>query len=221
MKVAKTPQENLAKVSRELGKPQKQVPSSPPQPIQNVTNKQFQVPAKALPNIKGMGRHQQQQQAQPSDFANPINQHMSDKPLPGNNMAQQAKGIGNVIDSKSDMSQHKNPLLGALPGLDKMSGVGEIGRENYEAQDNPLTNPLHPQSLGPLAAQKYGECHNAARKKALEIGGKVYTTSGRNQGMHSICVYPDNTVYDFVLGIDKMPLSEYLANVPFSFAPNA
>ena len=201
--------------------PMKKIQGPMPSPQQNQNeNKSFTAPAKALPEVPGMGQHQQQQQVENNTFANPVNQYMSEKPMPGNNMAEQAKNAGNVINSQSDMPQNKNPLMGALPGLNKINIQPSIGQDNFDAQDNPDTNPLHPDSIGPLAAQKYGECHNAAQRHAIQTGGKKYTSAGRNAGMHSITVDPDNTVYDFVLDVQGMPLQEYLANVPFSFTPN-
>ena len=137
---------------------------------------------------------------QPSETPtqNPLGQFISNISAPGNTMAKQAKNIRNVYDSRT------------------------IGNEDFDKQDDPEKNPLHPSKLAADVdmANRYGDCHRMAKAQADRYGGTMYTTAGRSANFHSVTVNPDNTVFDYVLGINGMPLDQYLSLVPYSFRPN-
>lgn len=136
--------------------------------------------------------------ASESPFQNPLGQFMSNTPAPGNTMADQAKNMGHVFDSR------------------------QVGNEDYGKQDDPIQNPLHPSKIqqDSAMASRYGDCHRMAKAQADRYGGVRYTTSGRAANFHSMTVNPDQTVFDYVLGINGMPLDQYLALVPYTFLPN-
>ena len=131
-------------------------------------------------------------------FQNPLGQFMSNTSAPGNTMPEQAKNMGHVFDSR------------------------QVGNEDYEKQDDPLENPLHPSKIqqDPKMAERYGDCHRMAKAQADRYGGVKYTTSGRAANFHSMTINPDQTVFDYVLGINGMPLDKYLSIVPYTFIPN-
>lgn len=84
--------------------------------------------------------------------------------------------------------------------------------------DDPETNWMHPKRMmqDEEVCDAYGDCHDLAEQWAEELGGKRYTTTGRE---HSVMV-KDEMVYDPVrFGRRKKPMSidEYLEETPYEF----
>ena len=182
-------------------------------------------------NIKGMiegkqSNHKQgQQQPQPQ-----IPQQQQTAPasiMPGAGQNTQTQGAGNPLNQGQNMQPARQAMQGFLQNTmsDQAKAQGNVydsqalGREDFNKQDSSL-NPLSPQNLTPEQQQRFGQCHDMAKQMAMKTGGVRHTTNGRNAGFHSITINPDNTVYDYVLGINGMPMDRYLALVPYSFSKN-
>jgi len=174
-----------------MGKPQ-QHPNAP----QPVPQQQGDV---TPPTGMAPGQHNQQTEAAPKNTFNPL-QHFQEatqkhfeRAIGTQNMAGQARAAGNEFNSIPE----------AIGG--------------YSAnQDNPQLNLLHPDNMKtmPGITERYGKCHEMSQKYATALGGYVYTTGERD---HSIAITPDQKVYDFVLGIEGMPVHEYESKVPRQF----
>ncbi|MFZ2970456.1 MAG: hypothetical protein WA063_04875 [Minisyncoccia bacterium] len=98
--------------------------------------------------------------------------------------------------------------------MKKEKEIETVGNYDPEAVDEPKRNPLHPEAMIEEQIDRYGMCHEMARKFAEENEGVVYATTN---GKHSIGV-KDGKVFDYVLGYDlDISLEEYLKKVPYAF----
>ncbi len=92
--------------------------------------------------------------------------------------------------------------------------IDVIGNYNPEFIDDPQKNSFHPDAMSKDQIERYGMCHEEARKFAKDRGGEVYMTSNMK---HSIVV-KDDKVFDYVLGYDLyISLEEYLDKIPYLF----
>lgn len=152
---------------------------------------------------------------------------VSAKIMPGAGLHVQTQGIGNPVNTGLNMVPAKQAIKGVIQNtmVDQAKAQGNIydtraiGQEDFNKQDSSL-NPLSPNNLTPEQQQRHGQCHEMAKQMAMKTGGVRHTTIGRNAGFHSITLNPDSTVYDYVLGINNMPINRYLSLVPYSFAAN-
>jgi len=90
-------------------------------------------------------------------------------------------------------------------------GDDVIGSYDTDKQDNPATNPLHPDKMSKDEKARYGDCEKMAKEWVSKNGGDVYSA-----GSHAIAV-KEGKVYDYVLGIENMSTEEYNKKVPYQF----
>ena len=132
---------------------------------------------------------------------------------------------GSGLDDPEFFQQEKEETVMTPYGapsseIKSTGGMDSYGQYNPTSVDNPMMNPLHPENLQKDAGcmARYGHCHQMAVKYAQAVGGRVYTTIGRE---HSIAIDPAGNVYDFVLGIECMPIDRYTKIVPYQFSYNS